>query len=63
MWFLEHSSLCAFCGVHKQKLERAHSSGDIVDFINHDTVSMVIVDEVGNVAAGSSTNGLTHKVL
>lgn len=29
---------------------------------NHDTVSMVIMDREGNLAAGSTTNGLGHKI-
>lgn len=29
---------------------------------NHDTVSMVAIDSKGNIACGSSTNGLRHKI-
>ncbi len=29
---------------------------------NHDTVGMVVIDQNGNVAAGTSTNGLRFKV-
>ena len=29
---------------------------------NHDTISMVVVDDTGRVAAGSSTNGLRWKI-
>ena len=30
---------------------------------SHDTISMVAIDARGNIAAGSSTNGASHKVL
>ncbi|GMR51398.1 hypothetical protein PMAYCL1PPCAC_21593, partial [Pristionchus mayeri] len=33
-----------------------------IDRFNHDTIGMVIVDEKGEVSAGTSTNGATHKV-
>lgn len=29
---------------------------------NHDTIGMIAVDSAGNMAAGTSTNGLNHKV-
>ena len=29
---------------------------------SHDTISMVAIDRHGNIAAGSSTNGASHKV-
>lgn len=29
---------------------------------NHDTIGMVVVDKSGNVAAGTSTNGASHKI-
>ena len=29
---------------------------------SHDTISMVALDKEGNIAAGSSTNGASHKV-
>ena len=33
-----------------------------VDENNHDTISMIVIDSTGRVAAGSSTNGLIHKI-
>lgn len=33
-----------------------------VDSQNHDTIGMVVIDWNGNVAAGTSTNGLTYKI-
>lgn len=33
-----------------------------VDRHNHDTISMIALDSDGNIAAGSSTNGASHKV-
>lgn len=29
---------------------------------NHDTIGMVAIDKSGNIAAGTSTNGATHKI-
>ncbi|XP_052791747.1 putative N(4)-(beta-N-acetylglucosaminyl)-L-asparaginase GH22932 [Mya arenaria] len=29
---------------------------------NHDTIGMIVVDSQGNVAGGTSTNGLNHKI-
>lgn len=29
---------------------------------NHDTIGMIVIDGDGNVAAGTSTNGLTYKI-
>lgn len=34
-----------------------------MDSFNHDTIGMVVVDEKGDVSAGTSTNGASHKVL
>ncbi|XP_072041007.1 N(4)-(Beta-N-acetylglucosaminyl)-L-asparaginase-like [Amphiura filiformis] len=33
-----------------------------VDEHNHDTIGMIVIDEDGNVAGGTSTNGASHKV-
>lgn len=29
---------------------------------NHDTIGMIVIDENGNLAGGTSTNGANHKV-
>ena len=29
---------------------------------NHDTIGMIVIDKNGNVAGGTSTNGMNHKV-
>lgn len=29
---------------------------------NHDTIGMIVIDNDGNIAAGTSTNGLKHKI-
>lgn len=34
----------------------------LVDESNHDTIGMVVIDKNGNIAAGTSTNGLTFKI-
>ncbi|XP_020628098.1 N(4)-(Beta-N-acetylglucosaminyl)-L-asparaginase-like [Orbicella faveolata] len=35
---------------------------DDVDVDNHDTIGMIAIDQNGNIAAGTSTNGLNHKI-
>ncbi|CAH0389428.1 unnamed protein product [Bemisia tabaci] len=35
---------------------------EMIDDENHDTIGMISVDHKGNVAAGTSTNGLTNKI-
>jgi N4-(beta-N-acetylglucosaminyl)-L-asparaginase len=32
------------------------------DSVGHDTISQIAIDKDGNIACGSSTNGLTHKI-
>ncbi|KAL3650422.1 hypothetical protein CASFOL_006825 [Castilleja foliolosa] len=34
----------------------------VVDRHNHDTISMAVIDKVGNIAVGTSTNGATFKI-
>ncbi|KAL3878200.1 hypothetical protein ACJMK2_030568 [Sinanodonta woodiana] len=36
--------------------------GEIINDRNHDTIGMVVIDSSGNVASGTSTNGLNHKI-
>jgi len=33
-----------------------------VTYDNHDTIGMVVIDTEGNIASGTSTNGLNHKI-
>ncbi|XP_067838625.1 N(4)-(beta-N-acetylglucosaminyl)-L-asparaginase isoform X1 [Heptranchias perlo] len=33
-----------------------------VNFHNHDTIGMIVIDKSGSIAAGTSTNGLRHKI-
>lgn len=33
-----------------------------IGYQNHDTIGMIAIDETGNIAAGTSTNGLKHKI-
>jgi len=42
-----------------QQLEPIDRPGSELD---HDTIGMVVIDVDGNLAAGASTNGLTHKI-
>lgn len=34
----------------------------MIDRYNHDTIGMVAVDQNGDVAAGTSSNGAKHKI-
>ncbi len=36
--------------------------GHDVSRYNHDTVGMVVLDGDGNMASGTSTNGVSHKI-
>ncbi|XP_008324829.1 N(4)-(beta-N-acetylglucosaminyl)-L-asparaginase [Cynoglossus semilaevis] len=52
-----------FCGPYKptavvNEKRRAQST----DILSHDTIGMIAIDQHGHVAAGTSTNGMTHKV-
>ncbi|GFP80789.1 probable isoaspartyl peptidase/l-asparaginase 3 [Phtheirospermum japonicum] len=38
------------------------SGSYVVDRHNHDTISMAVIDKVGNIAVGTSTNGATFKI-
>lgn len=54
------------CGPYKpasreRKSLRPTSHSDI-GRQNHDTIGMIVVDRVGNIAAGTSTNGANHKI-
>lgn len=54
------------CGPYKpvtgeRKSSRPTSHSDIGQQ-NHDTIGMIVVDRVGNIAAGTSTNGANHKI-
>ena len=35
---------------------------DITGMDNHDTIGMIAIDSDNNISAGTSTNGLSHKV-
>ncbi|XP_064636829.1 N(4)-(Beta-N-acetylglucosaminyl)-L-asparaginase-like [Lineus longissimus] len=51
------------CGPYKPKFPSTphHPTGHL-DPSNHDTIGMMSVDSHGNIAAGTSTNGLNHKI-
>lgn len=52
------------CGPY-EKIENHSSeknSVNQVDKDNHDTIGMISIDANGNIAAGTSTNGLTYKI-
>ncbi|CAJ0916061.1 unnamed protein product, partial [Mesorhabditis belari] len=55
------------CGpYHRNEIFKTNSKSEIVtnrviDRYNHDTIGMVIIDESGEISAGTSTNGASHK--
>lgn len=56
------------CGPYKpisvleslQKTEFRGNKG--IGIHNHDTIGMVVIDQYGNITAGTTTNGLNHKI-
>jgi len=46
------------CGPYQPAENASHNIGPK----NHDTIGMVVIDQNQNIAAGTSTNGLTHKI-
>ena len=55
------------CGPYKPKHpndipEVKKEEGKNIDEHNHDTIGMVAIDETGHMVAGTSTNGLKHKI-
>ena len=55
------------CGPYKPKHpndipEIKKEEGKNIDEHNHDTIGMVAIDETGHMVAGTSTNGLKHKI-
>jgi isoaspartyl peptidase/L-asparaginase-like protein (Ntn-hydrolase superfamily) len=34
----------------------------VIDSKNHDTIGMIVIDAMGRIACGTSTNGATHKI-
>jgi len=54
------------CGPY-EKLEPSEGHQIQVEMIknddsNHDTIGMIVIDSKGDIAAGTSTNGLTYKI-
>ncbi|RZC36178.1 Asparaginase 2 domain containing protein, partial [Asbolus verrucosus] len=49
------------CGPYEPTTSTA-ASHDYSSSDSHDTIGMIAIDENGNVVAGTSTNGLTHKI-
>ncbi|XP_067885430.1 N(4)-(Beta-N-acetylglucosaminyl)-L-asparaginase-like isoform X2 [Heterodontus francisci] len=54
------------CGPYKRmkglQSKKHRMSAEMFNVHNHDTIGMVVIDKSGSVAAGTSTNGLTHKI-
>uniref|UniRef100_A0A1I8M789 N(4)-(beta-N-acetylglucosaminyl)-L-asparaginase n=1 Tax=Musca domestica TaxID=7370 RepID=A0A1I8M789_MUSDO len=55
------------CGPYKpQSVANSHSKQQYysykVDQYNHDTIGMIVIDKEGQIFAGTSTNGATHKI-
>lgn len=50
------------------ELETGHSASDVntcskhISRLNHDTISMTVIDKLGHIAAGTSTNGAAFKI-
>ncbi|XP_055333511.1 N(4)-(Beta-N-acetylglucosaminyl)-L-asparaginase-like isoform X1 [Paramacrobiotus metropolitanus] len=54
------------CGPYHPRISanKAFSSRneELVDWKNHDTIGMIAIDQTGHIAAGTSTNGASHKI-
>ncbi len=53
------------CGPYKPLAKRNYSKKRLntdVSAKNHDTIGMIAIDSSGNLAAGTSTNGASHKI-
>lgn len=50
--------------IHNSKAEETCSDNNnkLLDKWHHDTIGMIVVDHNGNIFAGTSTNGATHKI-
>eukprot|EP01102_Stenamoeba_stenopodia_P019666 TRINITY_DN747_c0_g2_i1.p1 TRINITY_DN747_c0_g2~~TRINITY_DN747_c0_g2_i1.p1 ORF type:complete len:376 (+),score=85.75 TRINITY_DN747_c0_g2_i1:100-1227(+) len=47
---------------NKKAVEKRERIEADIDHHNHDTIGMIVIDQSGNIAAGTSTNGLTFKI-
>ncbi|KAJ8262212.1 hypothetical protein GJAV_G00163870 [Gymnothorax javanicus] len=51
------------CGPYKPSTQpQRRKRGNLMDFHAHDTIGMIVINQAGQVAAGTSTNGANHKV-
>ncbi|KAI3351471.1 hypothetical protein L3Q82_020319, partial [Scortum barcoo] len=51
------------CGPYKPRATlKQYKRAQHADTRSHDTIGMIVLDQDGHIAAGTSTNGLTHKV-
>lgn len=53
------------CGPYRPLPKRASptsSQAPLADASNHDTIGMVVIDSEGRLSAGTSTNGMNHKI-
>ncbi|KAI9521461.1 hypothetical protein NQZ68_007777 [Dissostichus eleginoides] len=51
------------CGPYKPRATvRQNTGAQLVNTRSHDTIGMIVLDQHGHLAAGTSTNGLTHKI-
>ncbi len=46
----------------KQSINPGQQVNTHVDETNHDTIGMIVIDDNGNIAGGTSTNGARNKV-
>lgn len=52
-----------FCGPYRPRMTlEGRKRARHIDIDSHDTIGMIVLDQNGHIAAGTSTNGATHKV-
>eukprot|EP01135_Chromosphaera_perkinsii_P008002 Nk52_evm74s1073 gene=Nk52_evmTU74s1073 len=50
-------------GMKGSRASRKSAVRDAISFKNHDTIGMITVDSDGHIAAGTSTNGASHRIM
>lgn len=54
----------ANCGPYRPDTSRKQRSNRVADLpaVHHDTIGMIVIDEAGDISAGTSSNGATNKI-
>jgi len=61
-WLAVTPNASSVCGPYKPVPPVNYPNASKVSTVSHDTIAMVAIDANGDIAAGTSTNGLTYKI-